>query len=642
MKKCYLIIPFFLLMFFNNYSQDFGEVSDELLKMTSLVEDPEEDAAVIFDKCTVKITRDFYLETKRHVRIKVFTEEGKKQANIKIVTWHEDDINSIDAISISPDGKEYELDSDNIFEEEGENTRTVSFPVPGVEVGSVFDYEYKIYSKYISHLEPWTFQRDIFTKYSELKVFLKNGFTYQKLGINLDYFDVNESFEQLPDQDDQRYKIALYTWSCSNLSGIKDEPYTDNIDNNYARLYFIMVGFKNEYVNLKFAEDWNIVAEKIYKSYNDLIEDDEFIEMVKKIIGTETDEIKKAIMLYDYVRLNIKTVEHNGLQGEYLKVPEEVLKDKTGSASEKSMLLINLYTQAGLNAKPVWVSTRKNGEIIPGFCDAAQFNRLICLLQIGVKQFFLYPASYYLPFNYLPPYVDVGKGLLIEEEKGEIISISNPQLQNSILINTNGKIDSTNKLKVETQITYNGQSALEQRDALLEKDHETYLKDYLKEKFAEAKLDTFYYTDLDSAYKPLQLNLKFSFENYIEETDQLGYFSLPFFSGLKENPFIRKTRTNPIDFEYPELKTEIIKIELPDNYKVSEVPTKRKKLITGMGFNLVCAAGKNYVECNRTFDIANRKLDKRKYLDIKSLFDEMVSSTNDQVVLTKKIDSTIQ
>ena len=133
MKIFCLFVPVLFLLLINTYAQDFGEFPEELLKMTSLAEDPEEDAAVIFDKVSIKITKDFWLEIKRHVRIKVFTEEGKNQANIELVLWHEDIIDDIEAISISPDGKEFELDSDNIFTEENEISKKISFPIPGVE-----------------------------------------------------------------------------------------------------------------------------------------------------------------------------------------------------------------------------------------------------------------------------------------------------------------------------------------------------------------------------------------------------------------------------------------------------------------------------------------------------------------------------
>lgn len=637
MKSFYVIILSIIIISFNIKSQDFGEIPDELLKMTSLAEDPEEDAAVIFDKGTVRINSNFDLEQTRHVRVKVFTEEGKKQANIKIVIWHEDDINGIDAIAISPDGKEYELDSDNIFVEEGERTTTISFPVPGVEVGTVFDYKYRIYSEYISRLEPWSFQSDIYTKYSEVKVFLPAGFTYNRLVINHNHYEIQENYEEVLDRENVGKKNALYTWSCSNLPGVKDEPFTDNIDDNYLRLYFILVAFRDEYVSLKFAKDWDFVAKEIYKYYDDLIDDNATKEKVDEIIGAEINPFKKANLIYDYIRTNIKSTEHKALLGEFFKEPEKVLIDKTGSTSEKSMLLINMLTQAGLNAKPVWVSTRGNGTIIPDFCDRSQFNRLICLLQIDKQQYFLYPSSSFVPFGYFTSNIEVSQGLLIEEEKGSIIALKPQSFQNSIIINTNGKIDVEKNFTAQTHIVYTGQSAIDERDALQLKDSETYIKDYMKEKFPEAKLDTFYYTNTDSAYLPLQLDLKFTIQNYVEETDPLGYFSLPFFSGVKENPFKSAKRTNPIDFKYPELKSETIKIELPENYLISQIPNKKKKLITSAGFSQVHVYKDNTVECNRTIDLSRRRLELKSYKDVKSFFDELVTSNLEQVVFTKKV-----
>jgi len=229
-----------------------------------------------------------------------------------------------------------------------------------------------------------------------IEVFLPAGFTYNRLVINHNHYEIQENYEEVLDRENVGKKNALYTWSCSNLPGVKDEPFTDNIDDNYLRLYFILVAFRDEYVSLKFAKDWDFVAKEIYKYYDDLIDDNATKEKVDEIIGAEINPFKKANLIYDYIRTNIKSTEHKALLGEFFKEPEKVLIDKTGSTSEKSMLLINMLTQAGLNAKPVWVSTRGNGTIIPDFCDRSQFNRLICLLQIDKQQYFLYPSSFWI------------------------------------------------------------------------------------------------------------------------------------------------------------------------------------------------------------------------------------------------------
>ncbi len=638
MAKCYLIILFFLIILFNNqYAQDFGEIPEELLKMTSLAEDAEEDAAVIFDKVVYKITKDFVLELKRHVRIKVFTEEGKKQANIELLLWHEDVIDDIDAISISPDGKEYELDSDNIFTEDGEQIDKVSFPIPGVEVGSVFDYEYSVRSEYISNLEPWSFQTDIYTKYSEVKVFLPSGFAYQRLSTKLELYEFEESVDQALDPDNHVKRITVYTWSCKNLPGIKDEPYTDHITDNYAKMRFVLVAFQNEYVSYKFAKTWNDVATRIYKIYSELIDDDGTESTVKNIINTETTDLKKAQLIYKYVNNKIKTTSHKSLIGDSFKEPLDVLNAKSGSSSEKSMLLINMLTKAGLDAKPVWISTRNNGVISPDFCDGSQFNRLICLLKINSKNYFLYPVSARSPFGCLTPSTEVTNGLLIEQEKGSIISIVPEPVISTININTTGSINTEKMLTAKTVIQYSGHAALDEYDVVTEKDLNTYVKDYLTEHFSEAKLDTFYYSNIDSINNPLTLSISYRIPNYIEETEDLVYFSIPYFTALKENPFNRPRRSNPIDFEYPVSKTENIKIELPEIYSVSQIPTKRKNLITDLGFNQVYASEKNIIECVRTIGIKSRRLSAKNYSSIRSFYDDVVGASRDQIVISKSV-----
>ncbi len=637
MKKCYLIIPFFLLIFFNNYSQDFGEVSDELLKMTSLPEDPEEDAAVIFDKITIKITNDFYLITKRHVRIKVFTEEGKKQANIELKMWHKDVLDDVEAISISPDGTEYELDDDNIFTEKGELINKVSFPIPGVEAGSVFDYIYSIRSEYISHLEPWSFQTDIYTKYSEVKVYLPKGFAYKRLSSHLELYNFEERVEEAFDPDNTRQKLAIFTWFCKDLPGIKDEPYTDNVEDSYAKMRFVLVAYKNDYVDIKFAQTWDDVAKRIYKIYDNLMDDDECEGIVKEIIQSENNSLNKAKLIYNYVSQKIKTTDHKSLIGDSFKEPSDVLNDKSGSSSEKSMLLINMLRTAGLDAKPVWISTKKNGVVSTDFCDGSQFNRLICLLKDNSKNYFLYPVSFRSPFGCLTPSTDVPIGFLIEEEKGTIITITPQQVVSSIIINTNASISEDKTLKANTVIQYSGYAALDEYDVLVEKDPSDYVKDYLTKHFPEAKLDTFFYVDVDSIVRPLTLNISFSIPNYIEENEDLGYFPVPFFSALKDNPFIKPKRSNPIDFEYASSKTENVKIELPKTYSISQIPNRRKNLITDLGFNQSYAKGDNYFECSRTIGVGSKRLLVKNYSKIKSFYDEVVSASRDQIVISKTV-----
>ena len=66
----------------------FGKVSKEELLLTEFPQAPDADAVYLFDVGDMRITDDFTLQLKRQVRIKILTEEGKEEANIRIPYWH--------------------------------------------------------------------------------------------------------------------------------------------------------------------------------------------------------------------------------------------------------------------------------------------------------------------------------------------------------------------------------------------------------------------------------------------------------------------------------------------------------------------------------------------------------------------------
>ncbi|MBD3223772.1 MAG: DUF3857 domain-containing protein [Caldithrix sp.] len=105
------------------------------------------------------------------------------------------------------DGNKSELDDDEVFEERTENWKKKVFAIPGVEVGSVIEYQYKLYSKYIHRLEPWYFQSKIFTRLSELTVYLPPGFQYSVLEKNLTNYNIEKTQKKVFNPYDHRKKV---------------------------------------------------------------------------------------------------------------------------------------------------------------------------------------------------------------------------------------------------------------------------------------------------------------------------------------------------------------------------------------------------------------------------------------------------
>ena len=195
-----------LLTFWQNkpvLGQKWGKVAKEILLMKSIPEDSEADAVVLFDIGKMRITQNFELKFKRHQRIKILTERGKRYADISIDYWHEDKIKGLKAHTILPNGKKVKLDKKQIFEESEEFWKRKVFAMPGVEVGSVIEYQYEKVSEYLTFLDPWYFQHEEYTKLSEMTVLLPPEFSYQIFFINTRGKNPEPQKDRLVDPDRQ-------------------------------------------------------------------------------------------------------------------------------------------------------------------------------------------------------------------------------------------------------------------------------------------------------------------------------------------------------------------------------------------------------------------------------------------------------
>lgn len=641
MRTLFFITVLFLLFVIDLSAQDFGDISKEELEMLPKKEYADADAVILFDKGTITIQTDFTLKITRHIRFKIFTEQGKQYTNIKIPYWHEDELGRLEAVSYSPDGEEYELDDDNIFEEEGTKFNKVSFSIPGVEKGSVVEYKYQLISEYIRDLEPWFFQSQIFTELSELAVSLPAGFSYNKLNINLENYNLEQKEEKFEDHFNNNKQYTKFTFVCRNLPGIKDEPFTDNIYDKYAKMFFELRSYENQFVHMDFSKTWDQAVKYFKDEYENCVEEDDNVLRNIQEIYKNSAGLEKAKQIYKYVCTEIKTTEHKALAGDKFKKPEAVAKDKAGSSSEKNMLLINLLNHAGFNSEVVLVSTKSHGAVIPNYIDIDQFNRIICRLTINNKPYFLDTGIKALPFGYLPSEKDIETGLLIKEEKSGLIKIEPLKMLNRTDIKTSADLGGDGMIKVTTQITRSGYEAITERTAVEESEANKRIEEFVKNIYSQAVVDTFYYTDADSINKPITLTIKYSMPDYLNETDQYVYLTLPLITSTKTNPFVKPTRYSSIDFPYPLITNEELKLNLPKNLNAVQLPESKRSGIDNLYvYNIGYSRGDNFILCQRRTNLYNRKIPGKNYPAIKTIYEEMAAGDQRQIVLTKTAENT--
>jgi len=621
-----------LFFVFTISAQDFGDISDEELAMIGIKEDPNADAVILFDKGEIIITPDWDTVFKKHTRIKILTEKGKEYANIEIPFWHENQIDELEAQAYLPNGDEFELDDDNVFEEGTEKLKMLKFAIPGVEVGSVIEYKYELFSEYIGFLRPWYFQSSEFTKRSELKVFSYNAF---KSNTDMHKIEFIEGEEWNPYRMGQ--KIQTYKWVITDIPGIKKEPYMFNLKDHMARITFQIAGFQSQYGKRTYLKSWEDIAKEIRDSYDHKISDDGDVEEVVQSIITGIKNKEKIIQkLYDYVRSEISTDDKPGFRSKDLFSADETLEEKKGNKVEKNLLLISMLKNAEFESYPVIISTKNYGSFNPNLMDLDQFNHCIVCVVLNKKKIFLDTRDKYCPLGILPITSSVSKGFLVNEDEGQVVPIKLPPARNDHEVETNVTMQNDGSVYTEMKIKCDGYVAMGERKKI-DKEDETkdYIKDLIDDIHENAVLDTFTISNLDSIYKPLEMSITFNIPEYAQIIENMIYFSPVLSTKLNDNPFKKDKRLFPVDYSYTVSQSEISKIVIPELFKISELPKKTKTSIKKISFISLMLKSDNTIEITRNYRRRKTSVSPYEYKDLKKMYDKMVEADESQIVLEK-------
>jgi hypothetical protein len=148
-------------------------ISQEELKMTSEPKAPGAPAITLYrqvDRNDIGIQRGRGATEYNYVRIKVFTEEGRKYVSVEIPFLRQrTNISNIRARTVRPDGTIADFDG-KVYEQTLEKTKGVkylakTFTVPDVQVGSIIEYHYNIdFEDYYIFRSYWILSEELFTK----------------------------------------------------------------------------------------------------------------------------------------------------------------------------------------------------------------------------------------------------------------------------------------------------------------------------------------------------------------------------------------------------------------------------------------------------------------------------------------------
>lgn len=636
---------------YNNGFQ-FGAVTFDELVMKGYPQDTSASAVVIneFGEAYIDSDGENNLLLEYHVRIKILSKEGLNQANFEILLRKgergKETIRKVEAATynlVESRIKETRMNKDQIFTSSANQYYdTYKFTLPEVVVGSVLEVRYILESPFIFNFWPWKFQSEIPKVKSEFWARIPGNYVYNMSLRGFLKLNKNESSIVKNCFTPGRYnaECALYKFLMNDVPAFKEEDYMTAKSNFISSINY-------ELSEIRFFDGRLVKYTKTWKDVDkELNQDEDFGLQIKKgrnvwagkvseVAGSEQDPIKKAILVYNFVK---GWFSWNEDYGKYSRAGlKKAFESRKGNIGDINLSLIAALQEAGLPANPVILSTREAGLPNQLYPIISEFNYVVACIQLGNEKVLLDATEPLLPFGVLPERCLNGKGRLIgkkEEESGWVDIVPREKQKQQILLSL--KMDGQ-KFAGEMVVKSYGYEAFDKRREIISAGGTEKYKSELEKKSDEFMILEYAVENLQDLTEPIIE--KFQVETTLESADPNTLYLNPFFVGRwKKNPFVSNQRLYPVDFGAPLETTFMLSLEYPETYEVDELPESAAMVLPQNGgkylFNITNP--ENKISMTSVINLTKVVYSSVEYHSLKEFFNRIIDSHQSQIVFKKR------
>lgn len=631
-----------------NYSFEYGKITQFEANMTEFPTDEDAEAAVIYEVGNNFFRLEdsgFVLYMEKTAKIKILKQAGEKYATIEIPYYYDaregEKVVEIEATTYNfEDGQltKTKLDPKNIFEEKLEKDYLVKkIALPNVKVGSIIEYKYTIITPYFRSMRPWYFQRTIPVVHSKLD--------YRAIPY-YEYTFILKGFRGFDKQDSQvlsnsihvrslEYKEKKYTFEMNNVEAFRDEEFISSAKEYMSSLFFqVSKVYYTSGGSSTIISTWPEMIKDLLKNpdFGKFINNSE--KEGKKILPTldlsETDQRKKAEAIINHVK---ETYNWNYIVSKYAsKSVKDFIKQKTGNSAEINLYLIGLLKAAGIEAEPVVTSTRSHGIVRKSYPFMQFLDYVIAQVKIGDTVFYADATESLLKADELPERCINVSGLIVKdktEEWVDILQYTPAQTTTEIHISP----DLTNNTShVDAKLISSGYNAYEFRSMYIRKKEN--LSKFFQDRHQIEIKDDLNLENLNDVEKDFIFSFKYDLPL---EVGNDKIFINPFANiGQKDNPFKQKTRTFLIDLVSIKKDSYNVTIDIPDGYKVEYLPAEVNHSSALLEFTLHTTSDEKTINLNLNVNMKSNLYEAKDYQKLKATFDAIMKRYSDVIILIKK------
>jgi len=655
MRKIFLLLSFSFFVI-NAFAQNFpfGAVTFDDNNFDRNKIDSNANAVVLkeFGTSSIQIsdrTGSFELIFEYHVKIKLYSKEGFKKANVVIPIYkdgtREEFLNTIKASTFNfENGRfvETEMDKKAIFTEiKSRYWASTKFTLPNIKEGSIIEYSYRLESPNLFNFKTWEFQSDIPKVYSEYLAYIPAVYNY------------NVSLRGFYKLSNNKSEIAR---ECLRVNGVpidcskiwyvmKDVPafveenYMTAASNFKSAIYFELSdwqmpdGRRQIYSKTWKDVDYELTSEKTLGSQ--MRRKDLFKETIPTITKSATDDLSKAKAVYEYIKKQIKWNNYYGTRSE--DNIKKALDMRSGNVADINLSLIAALSAANLDTEAVILSTRDNGTVNKLYPIITDFNYLVAKVNIGDKSYLLDATDPLLPFGLLPLRCVNDQGRVINLKKASYwIDLTAFQKSTSSYI-MDAKLNSDGKITGTITIHNTGYEALNKRKEIKKYNSIDEYVEKLDERLPKLQILKHNIINIDSVEKTLTEIYQIDFSPMGSLGNDELNFSPFFINPIVKNPFNLNERTYPVDLGAASEERIIISIALPGKFDVKEKPKDLAIALPNSGgrYLLKTNIDDNLVTFSQILQLNKAIYQAEEYPYLKEFYSKIIQNQKSDLLLKK-------
>ena len=451
-----------------------------------------------------------------------------------------------------------------------------------------------------------------------------------------DKFDYFNNYEQggLPRRfGTEEFHDQVYNFSMSEIPAFESENFITSKDDYLIKLDFQLS--KIHHLNGTTDEiltTWTGLNEEYYtdKDFGKFTKKAE--SLTEKLLHHSLLETSNQNQLFNNVVEYVKTnYSWNNINSKIAsKSVKKLIDDKMGNSAEINLLTIGLLNGVGIEAKPVLISTRKNGKIKSDYPFSHFFNYVIIMAKVNGKIVLSDATNELVLNNRIPLRCINDKGLIIQKDAPQWVSLEST-IPSKTFTNVRIKLDEFDTLHSNVSFRASEYDASILRNRF--KDDVEKVKEYYGStayEIDESSISIQNYKDKNKPY-----NVQYSQTSNVEVIGN-KYVISPFLNKVySENPLKEKTRNYPIDLIYPSVNYYSSVIEIPEGFEIEHLPEPDQLSNPFFDLNYSSKSVGNSIKTTLTFYFKQSVYSAKDYLHIKSFFEKIVKKSNEQVVLIK-------